>query len=390
MFLGPAVPDIIASLLSIYCLYLLIKDKKIDENILILSFFFIFLLIPNLFSNYLPYALVEFMVNIRYFLFAYFIAIYSDLKIEFIIKLLFIFTFTLSIDLIFQYIVGYNIIGIPIENNHGGTRASSFFGHELVAGTYILKFGLPVLGYLFYKNKYSVFFLLLVIFEIAIICSGERMTFLLFGLGIMTILILKKINFFKLIIIAIICILTLFSLYSVDERVKSRTHSFINTFNIQDNSYLNGGHRAHFLTAFEIFKNYPYFGTGHKTFRIACDKVEIKSKIKTNVPGCSTHPHNTYLEILSDFGLFGIMVFLISIIILLYKFIKNGSHQNYAIGFFASFITIIWPISSSGNFFNNRVALMNFFILGILLMCSKKNCFYQNLNKSNNNNYIDN
>ena len=141
MFLGPAVPDIIASLLSIYCLYLLIKDKKINENILILSFFFIFLLIPNLFSNYLPYALVEFAVNIRYFLFAYFIAIYSDLKIEFIIKLLFIFTFTLSIDLIIQYIVGYNIIGIPIENNHGGTRASSFFGHELVAGSYILKFG---------------------------------------------------------------------------------------------------------------------------------------------------------------------------------------------------------------------------------------------------------
>ena len=390
MFLGPAIPDIIASLLSVYCLYLLMKDKKIDENVLILSFFFIFLLIPNLFSNYLPYALVEFIVNIRYFLFAYFIAIYSNLKIEFIIKILFIFTFILSIDLILQYIIGYNIIGIPIESNHGGTRASSFFGHELVAGSYILKFGLPVLGYLLYKNKYLVFFLLLIIFEIAIICTGERMTFLLFGLGIMTILILKKINFLKLIAIGIICVLTLFSLYSVEERVKIRTQDFINSFNTQDKNYFYGGHRAHFLTAFEIFKNYPYFGTGHRTFRIACDKDEIKSKIKTNVPGCSTHPHNTYLEILSDFGLFGLIVFLISTIILLYKFIKNDTHKNYAMGFFASFITIIWPISSSGNFFNNRVALMNFFILGILLLYSKKNCFYQNLNKSNTNNYIDN
>ena len=383
MLLGPAIPDIIASLLSVYCLYLMVKDKKIDENILILSFFFIFLLIPNFFSNYLPYALIEFIVNIRYFLFAYFIAIYSNLKIEFIIKLLFVFTSILSLDLIFQYIIGYNIIGIPIENNHGGSRASSFFGDELVAGSYILKFGLPVLGYLMYKNKYLFFFLLLITFEIAIICTGERMTFLLFGLGTMIILILKKINISKLIIIAIICILTLFSLYSIDERVKSRTQSFINAFDIQDKNYLNEGHRAHFLTAFEIFKNYPYFGTGHRTFRMSCDKDEIKSKIHTNVPGCSTHPHNTYLEILSDFGLFGLMVFLISTIILLYKFIINGIHKNYAMGFFASFITIIWPISSSGNFFNNRVAIMNFFILGILLLYSKKNCFNQNLNRSN-------
>ena len=383
MLLGPAIPDIIASLLSVYCLYLMVKDKKIDENILILSFFFIFLLIPNFFSNYLPYALIEFIVNIRYFLFAYFIAIYSNLKIEFIIKLLFVFTSILSLDLIFQYIIGYNIIGIPIENNHGGSRASSFFGDELVAGSYILKFGLPVLGYLLYKNKYLFFFLLLITFEIAIICTGERMTFLLFGLGTMIILILKKINISKLIIIAIICILTLFSLYSIDERVKSRTQSFINAFDIQDKNYLNEGHRAHFLTAFEIFKNYPYFGTGHRTFRMSCDKDEIKSKIHTNVPGCSTHPHNTYLEILSDFGLFGLMVFLISTIILLYKFIINGIHKNYAMGFFASFITIIWPISSSGNFFNNRVAIMNFFILGILLLYSKKNCFNQNLNRSN-------
>ena len=350
MLLGPAIPDIIASLLSVYCLYLMVKDKKIDENILILSFFFIFLLIPNFFSNYLPYALIEFIVNIRYFLFAYFIAIYSNLKIEFIIKLLFVFTSILSLDLIFQYIIGYNIIGIPIENNHGGSRASSFFGDELVAGSYILKFGLPVLGYLLYKNKYLFFFLLLITFEIAIICTGERMTFLLFGLGTMIILILKKINISKLIIIAIICILTLFSLYSIDERVKSRTQSFINAFDIQDKNYLNEGHRAHFLTAFEIFKNYPYFGTGHRTFRMSCDKDEIKSKIHTNVPGCSTHPHNTYLEILSDFGLFGLMVFLISTIILLYKFIINGIHKNYAMGFFASFITIIWPILHLGIF----------------------------------------
>ena len=53
-----------------------------------------------------------------------------------------------------------------------------------------------------------------------------------------------------------------------------------------------------------------------------------------------------------------------------------------------TFIIIIWPISSAGNFFTNRIAVTNFLIVGIMLYFCKpslNNLFFKNdLNKKNN------
>ena len=148
---------------------------------------------------------------------------------------MFVFTSILSLDLIFQYIIGYNE-GIPIENNHGGSRASSFFGDELVAGSYILKIDLPVLGYLLYKNKYLFFFLLL------IIRNRNNMYGRKDDVSLWTWYYdnfnFEKNKYLKIDYHSDNLHTYLFSLYSIDERVDEL--SFINAFDIQDKNYLNG------------------------------------------------------------------------------------------------------------------------------------------------------
>ena len=63
------------------------------------------------------------------------------------------------------------------------------------------------------------------------------------------------------------------------------------------------------------------------------------------------------------------------IVLIILKSIKNKIYISPASGFLASFIIIVWPLSTSGNFFNNRVAILNFLIIGILLYFCKKDLF---------------
>ena len=53
-------------------------------------------------------------------------------------------------------------------------------------------------------------------------------------------------------------------------------------------------HHGHYLLATKIIKDHPIFGVGVKGFRYMCRK---KIYILENNDGCSTHPHNTYLQV---------------------------------------------------------------------------------------------
>ena len=72
--------------------------------------------------------------------------------------------------------------------------------------------------------------------------------------------------------------------------------------------------------------------------------------------GCTTHPHNYYLEILVDLGLIGVGIILSFVFLLLYKlFIKknklfqfNLNLDTRVLPFFLYFIVEFFPIRTSG------------------------------------------
>ena len=68
---------------------------------------------------------------------------------------------------------------------------------------------------------------------------------------------------------------------------------------------------AHYLTALEISKKNLILGSGLGTFRYICsDKAYENIKSKFSEARCSTHPHNIYLEILSEAGILIFLLFL--------------------------------------------------------------------------------
>jgi O-antigen ligase len=96
--------------------------------------------------------------------------------------------------------------------------------------------------------------------------------------------------------------------------------------------------------------------------------------------GCNTHPHNIYLQFLSELGLLGFIFFVVFFIYILYWqayfFILNFKKKLTDVDkcksliLFGVFLSMI-PVFPSGNYFNNWLLIISYFPIGFYLSLSK-------------------
>ena len=139
-------------------------------------------------------------------------------------------------------------------------------------------------------------------------------------------------------------------------------------------------HESHYKTAYKMFEQNKFFGVGNKMFRKLCGNKDYYY----NEYSCSTHPHNTYLQILAENGLVGIVfittIFIYIAVILFKEFIVRNFKKIKTLDDKALLILIgiflnLWPIIPSGNFFNNWLSILIYFLLDFLY------CFNKNQNE---------
>jgi hypothetical protein len=130
-------------------------------------------------------------------------------------------------------------------------------------------------------------------------------------------------------------------------------------------------HESFFFTSINIFKNYIFFGSGPNTFRKLCsDTLYAHNDIS-----CSTHPHNTYIQILAETGIIGffflILIFLTItkklLITLSQKELIKSNIINYQICLLISFVVSLWPFFPTQNFFNNWINIIYYLPIGFYL-----------------------
>jgi hypothetical protein len=90
----------------------------------------------------------------------------------------------------------------------------------------------------------------------------------------------------------------------------------------------------------------------------------------TKISGVNNHPHNTYLQLLSETGLLG-FIFVITLFCFCIFKIFSISHLYYKC-LILGLIINLFPFIFTGNFFNNWLSILYFYPLGFLL---KKNNF---------------
>jgi O-antigen ligase len=403
--LGSAVPDILLSIIaSSFFIFILIKKYwKLLKNKFTFFFilFWIVIVINSFFSENFNTSFRISFFYIRYLFFS--LAVYYIIcnNKKFLSNTFYSITFSLFVIFFFsffQLITGYNIFFdnlndlINLGLREHPQRVSGLFGEELILGGYLVRiFPLYFALYLIQRKKFVINFLFLSNFILLFIMSfyaGERSAIvLLLLILVLSFLFIKgfyKIKVYSLIFLLITSIL----IFSLDKKINFRFFNQTLFHQITQNNKIyifSEQHQSHYLVAYRIFKAHIIFGAGVKSFSKLCHQDKYNDDI-VKLPkhdgtfiylSCTTHPHNTYFQILSETGLFG---FLFLIIILIYLFKRffylirlkksknfNTKKYNFSIMLNILFLSFLFPFMPTGNFFSNWLSVAYYMPLGFFL-----------------------
>jgi O-antigen ligase len=420
IILGPFFSDASIVLVIFIQIYLVFKNRNFaifDNNFFKIFLLFWFIIVCSSFSYY-PVSSSQFWVSIKssalYIRFGLFVIILfyllqKEIKLIKVFKKILLITllfviihalliYFLRLDFLqihkFEFLYFENITtrldsilnrGLGFDKYHTDHRISGVFYDELVLGTYLLKMGFLYLSLCFLDkdNDYikSVFFLTLLLFTIFI--TGDRSPTILSIMAFGIILIVFKIKIkYKIILFFSSSILIVIFL-NIDPNIKGRFVDQIKYYLKQPDSfikiydkkiwYFSEGHAHHLSTALNIFKNNKIIGTGVKTFRFQCKKKEYN----VSKYSCTTHPHNTYGQLLAETGIVGFLFVFLFFLYLILKIIRNFFSKNiqyynsYQLILILLFVSL-WPFMPSGSFFNNAVSIYNFLIFSFFMFISAK------------------
>ena len=356
------------------------KDVFFRSNIFYLLIFFLIYLSINLlfsinFSNSYP-RVIKFLLIILFIKEIFRFNDKKEIYFEKIIKFWTILYIIVTIDIIFELIFGFNTLGF---RSYLDGRIASFFGDELVVGTFYHFFSLIILSY-FVKNKYPNLFVISLIIAIISISFmiGERANFikLFFSILLFSFLILE-INFIKKAGLVCLTLLIISIIFYSNDSLKKRYYNQISIIYSIDGFkkyFKESQYGAHQITAYEIFKDNVLFGVGLKNFREESKKsiYENPDYYKTNQRQ-STHPHQIHLEILSELGLLGYILFLILIFYSIIFSAKNYfiERNPYQISALIYILSCLIPLMPSGSLFSTFFGGIFWFSFGLMISFNK-------------------
>ena len=371
--------------LCLIFLFLNFKDKESfflqDKFFILLLIFFIYILINSLLSVDFKVSFSRSIGFMRFVLFpfaiAYFIKKSNFRYAKLILQFWSLLFFFISVDLVFEFFLGNNIFGIG--NNFPG-RLSSILGSELKIGHYYYGFCLFSLSLiiLMFKKKFLISVFAILIFTAISLIIGERANFIKFLFSVILFLFFWEHFKFKIkISILLIITLSIFSVINFNKDLSNRFNTQFTTYLFEngiERYYYDSQYGAHYTTALKIFKNYPLIGSGLKTFYNECSKNKYSDeRFISNASRCTTHPHQLHLEILSQLGIMGYLIFLTLILYFLirgifnYQKYKNLLHLS---GLIFIFTSIFLPLPS-GSFFTTFGASIFWINVGVVLAFEK-------------------
>ena len=344
--------------------------------------FWIYLVLLSFFSIDIESSFRASFFFIRFILFALCLEYFAFKYLSYnkIFKIWFYIVLFVCIDIWIQFIFGTDLFGYK---DHGA-RFAGLFGDELVAGSYLWKISGPIIGLIFYERFFGKNFkdnyLILAVFliPITILITGERASFIMFVFYFLLSLFiffitLKKV---KLLIISVLLIMSLFvsSIY-LSSSVQKRYDDMLKiTKNFSHSSY-----GVLFNSGIFIWKKNSLTGVGFKNFSVVCDNTIKLNDDKFKHPPCSTHPHNLYIQILSETGLLGLIFFISLFSTFFYHVLKkltfakiNKIEKFIFISSCISLFSILWPLITSGSFYGSWNGIFYWMLIGIILNLSKR------------------
>jgi len=395
---------ILIILFSLFIFKIERDDNKINLVFFdkLIIFFFVYIFFVTL-LNYikLPQGdqsnqlIIKSFSYLRY-LFFYFALRYLIKKNYFDLKLFFfscsVCVIFVSLDIIFQYNFGRDIFNFEAVPR----RMSGPFGDELIAGGYLSRFSLFLI-FLIYVfgdlnkihilKKLTFYLSTFLVLSFGLILAGNRVPFFIFFTMIFLCVFLVKnyrVHFLSFFIIGACSLISLINYdinikthyggfktkiidilqpFSDDKKIEYKDLKNLTntekeyTFTYRGEVFIAPTvHTKEFYTGIRTWSKNKFFGGGLKSFRFNCPKVFVN---------CNTHPHNYYLEILSDLGLVGLFLIISLLIYIFYK--SYLSKKIIIIPFWIILFGEMFPLKTMGSFFSTSNSTFIFLLFSLII-----------------------
>ena len=380
LLISSGAADFVVFLSVVIFLFYSTKNKDFswikDKYFILLLIFYFYLLVNYYFSQSREESLGRAFGFIRFPLFIMsvkYLFLRDFYKINLVIRFWVVIIIIVLIDTLIQFFYGENILGYPVLMMGNLTRLSSFLDKEYKIGGYLLVFSFIIISYFLSNISNKKFYAKILIFFYyllslcTIFLTGERSNFIIFC--ICSIIFILFSNFKSKYKIYLLLFFLTFS-YFLFSSVPALKHRLINETSDITKSILTSQYGAHYVTAYQIFRDFPLIGSGIKTFRVVCQNKKYENyNINWIKHRCATHPHNVVLEFLSELGIIGSLLFLIFFTYMLFTkiilFVKNKN--NFLLGLIICTAFFYFPILPRGSFFTNWNAVMFWTIISLLI-----------------------
>ena len=300
---GPFLPDLFISVIALSLLFFFIKNFKLFIRNKIVKIFFIFYLYivcTSFFSEVPIESLKTSIFYIRFLIFVIAInVLFNKLKFQYIFFYAFILLYTsLFFDSIFQIYFGYNIFGFIKDTD----RVSSFFGKELILGSFVSK-TIPIVLYLLFslkiqKNFFLYLYIIFISFFLVLVSSERTSLFVYLIIIFFSLFLLKK---KEILLTFFICLFSIFLSFLFYAKTFDRLYSLTYNQMLNTNKFFlfSYRHQLHYLSAIKMFQDHKFFGSGLKSFRYLCsdEKYSLKEEIyKDNITYAKDNGLIIYLQ----------------------------------------------------------------------------------------------
>jgi O-antigen ligase len=342
---------------------------------LVFFLFYFFFVFTSLLTDQILISLKSSIPYIRFYFFTLgfvYLIINNNFFLKYFSKFLLLSLVVVSTSGYLEFFLEIN----PFNDQRGNNRISGLFGSELIIGSYLSRL-LPLYllcTIIIDKNNLKLKnFIYLLFIYICIVFSGERVAFFFGTLSVITyFLYLGKNIFHKIFIIIFVC-LCIFLLIISNQKLNGRfvQETKFQMFNTTGNKIFSPEHQSHYKTAYKMFLSKPFVGHGPKSFRYKCKN----EKFYEDSYSCITHPHNFYLQLMSETGfippILMFSIFLLSLVVYVKNFFLGKTHYMLI---YLPIIIFTFPFLPNGNFFNNWLSMISFlsFSISIYLIFFKK------------------
>ena len=291
--------------------------------------------------------------------------------------------FFIIFDTWWQFVFDQDIFGFE---KHAANRLTGPFTSPHV-GMWLAKLAmlLPLLLILYNKYKlkeqenyliYS-FFIISTVLLLSVFITGERMSLLLTLASIF--IVLMGFIFAKLFSFKKITILLLISSFAILFFALSFPETTQRSFFSAIEKILNWKSSDYGLvwqSAYDVWMQSPLFGVGLHKYREACENLGTYGSSYLNAIGSGVcfHPHNISLQLLSETGIVGFILFYIMVCVLAFSSLKTFYINKLWLSF-ALVLNIIFtcflPIASGTSFFANKYGAIIWLLIGVMLATNK-------------------